>query len=146
MNSLSLSRLPSMSSPILAAMLTAFVTLGTIQAAPNPDAFAIVGAMLGTIIIFLEAREKGRSWLKTASSVIGSAFCGATIPGGLLWWFAPDFAAKAHWQIWAGAGFICGLAGWGTVVAAVAIWESRRDALLKKAADRYFPGSTETPK
>jgi len=128
-----------MSFPVIASALTAIMTLVTIQAAPDPDAFAIIGAMLGTVIIFLEAREKGRTWLKTATSVIGSAFCGAVLPGGLLWWFAPDFAAKAHWQIWVGAGFICGLAGWATVAAAVAIWESRRDAILKNAADSYFP-------
>ena len=130
---------PSMSSPILATMFTAFITLVTIQAAPNPDAFAVIGAMLGTIIIFLEAREKGRSWLKTATSVIGSAFCGTVLPGGLLWWFVPEFASKAHWQIWAGAGFVCGLAGWATVAAAVAIWDSRRDAILNSAADHYLP-------
>jgi len=129
----------SMSSPLLASALTAVITLAAIQAAANPDAFAIVGAMLGTIIIFLEAREKGRSWLKTGSSVIGSAFCGTVLPGALLWFFVPEFAAKAHWQIWAGAGFLCGLAGWATVLAAIAIYESRRDAILKRAADRYMP-------
>lgn len=133
-----------MSSPILAVIATVTATLGAIEAAANPDAFAIIGAMLGTIIIFLEAREKGRSWLKTASSVIGSAFCGAVLPGAVLWNVAPVFAGNANWQIWAGAGFICGLVGWGTVVAAVAIWEARRDALLKKAADRYFPDQTPT--
>lgn len=130
-----------MTSPLIASIVTAAVTLGAIQAAANPDAFAIVGAMLGTIIIFLEAREKGRSWLKTGSSVIGSAFCGAVLPGALLWFFYPDFAAKAHWQIWAGAGFLCGLVGWGTILAAIAIWDARRDAILKKTADRYLPRS-----
>ncbi len=130
---------PSMSSPVVAATLTAGATLGTVQAAASPDAYAIIGAMLGTIIIFLEAREKGRSWLKTGSSVIGSAFCGAVLPGGLLWWLAPEFAKKAHWQIWAGTGFLCGLVGWATVLAIIAIWDKRRDALLNKAADRYLP-------
>lgn len=130
---------PSMSQPVIASALTALFALGAIQAAANPDAYAVIGAMLGTVIIFLEAREKGRSWLKTASSVVGSAFCGAVLPGALLWWLAPEFAAKANWQIWAGTGFLCGLAGWATVASAVSIYESRRDTLLRKAADHYLP-------
>ncbi len=135
-----------MSSPVLAAFATAAVTLGAIQAAANPDAYAVIGSMLATVIIFLEAREKGRSWLKTATSVIGSAFCGSVLPGGLLWWLVPDFAGKAHWQIWAGAGFLCGLLGWATVVSGIAIWEARRDALLRKAADRYLPVDSPGPR
>lgn len=129
----------------IATFLTASIALIVVQVAGNPDAFTAVGAMLATAIIFLEARDKKRSWLKTGSNVIGSFFCGAVVPGGFLWWKFPEFAVSARWQIWAGAGFVAGLVGWGTVASAVAIYEARRDMLLKKAADRLFSNSNTGP-
>src|SRR4051812_28413099 len=91
-------------SDILLALAACF-SVATIQAAGNPDAFTIVGAIIATLIVMLEAREKRRSWLKTSTLVLGSLFTGAVAPGWIMWTWFRETAPHAPWQAWAGLGF-----------------------------------------
>lgn len=105
---------------------------GLAEMTPNAaDAWTAAGALLGTFVAVLEANQKRRQWTQTASIVIASSFCGTTLPGVLAaWLLSPERAHSLQWQMWALAGFVCAIPGWGLVLG-VLQWAKRAPATVE---------------
>lgn len=107
------------------------------------DIVAVIGAILATVIVILEARKKDRTLANTITLFIGSSLIGSITPGALFYNVWPERAESFTWHIWISLGFAAGLIGWLIVAG---IWNfviRRRDAFIAAAAKRWLP--TEPP-
>jgi len=113
--------------PLAATISGALMTPGA------ADAWAAVGALLGTFVAVVEASQKRRGWLQIASVVVASSFCGATIPGAAASAFLSEASAQnLGWQSWAIAGFVLAVVGWGLVLGAIK-WGAKRAPQVAEA-------------
>lgn len=88
------------------------------QMTPNTaDAWTAAGAMLGSFIAVMESNSKRRGWAQTATLLVASSVCGVLLPGAAAEYaLAPETKDRITWQMWALAGFVSALPGWGVVI------------------------------
>jgi predicted membrane protein len=107
--------------PVFAALLAMPVASVIVNHPGAADAYAVLGAMIGSIMALVEARKKDRSIAHTLSVFLGSASMGAFLPGIAyqmgIWrgWLSVESLPYITWQAWAAAGVGCGLFGWGVL-------------------------------
>ncbi len=112
---------------------------------PNGDMVAAAGAMLGTVIVVLEAREKQRPLLSTAVLLFGSAGCGIIFPGLLMFNVWPDIASHLSWHAWGALGLIFSLGGWGPLRAIVNRVQLSQDRIAQAITEKWL-GKSEPAK
>jgi hypothetical protein len=104
--------------PVLATALAVPATALVIEHPQAADAYAVLGAILASLISLIEARYKGREFGPCITNFIASAASGFLAPKlgflclvqiGTLTHESPIVRA---WEAWAAAGFVCGLNGW----------------------------------
>lgn len=116
--------------PVLATALALPATALVIEQPRITDIYAVLGAILASLISLIEARYKARDFGPSLANFIASAAAGSFAPkaGFLLLvqigTLTHDSALVKAWEVWAFAGFICGLNGWLVI--------SRITAALKK--------------
>jgi predicted membrane protein len=105
--------------PVLATALAVPTVAIVLEQPSAADAYAIIGAILASIITLMEARYKARPLLPSIANFLGSAAAGSFFPAiayyvCMQWgWIHPDTSHWAKtWQAWAAAGFLSGLNGW----------------------------------
>ncbi len=128
----------SVALPAMAALLAA------LSGPDTRDAWAMTGAMLGTVIAVIEARKKDRSLASTISVVIASAFTGTVAPGAVVALWFPEFSDKINWQIWSGCGFAAALVGWGFILAFMKFFVNRAPKLIESLSNRFFGQSADS--
>lgn len=121
----------AMSLPVLAMILAVAPAAIVIEQPTASDSYAILGAILVSVIALMEARHKGRPFLPSVANFLGSAFAGSSFPTIayfilVQWgWIHPEKHLWARtWQAWAAAGFISGLNGWWLIHRASALLKS----------------------
>lgn len=109
----------AISLPVLAMILAVPAAAVVIEQPNASDAYAILGAILASVITLMEARYKSRPFLPSVANFLGSAAAGSFFPAIgyfilMQWgWISPEKHLWARtWQAWAAAGFVCGLNGW----------------------------------
>jgi hypothetical protein len=104
--------------PVLATALAVPATALVIEHPQAADVYAVLGAILASLISLIEARYKGRDFRPALTNFIASALAGVCAPKiGFL--FLVQLGTLTHesvivraWEAWAAAGFVCGLNGW----------------------------------
>jgi predicted membrane protein len=130
----------TLSLPAMAAVVAA------LSGPDTRDAWAMTGAMLGTVIAVLEARKKDRSLASTVTVVIASAFSGAVAPGLVVANWFPQFAERMTWHLWSASGFAASVVGWAFVIAAMRALITRAPATGEAIADRFAPKNQDDKK
>ncbi len=106
---------------------------------PGPkDMYAVIGAMLATVIAILEARKQDRSFANTVCVFIGSSFIGGILPGVMFLNIWPERALTFTWHVWAFIGFGFGLIGWTLALACVRYAQKRKDAIVAELARKWL--------
>jgi hypothetical protein len=120
----------ALSMPVLAMILSTATAAIVIEHPSSDDSYSILGAILASIIVLMEARSKNRPFLPSVANFLGTSAAGSICPtiGYYIlvqWgWISPDKHLWTRtWQAWAAAGFVCGLNGWWLI--------HRGSALLK---------------
>lgn len=112
--------------PVLATALAVPATALVIEHPRAADVYAVLGAILASLISLIEARYKGRDLGPALTNFLASAAAGSFTPkiGFLclvqLGTMTHESAIVKAWEVWAFAGFICGLNGWLVIHAASA--------------------------
>ena len=110
--------------PVLATALAVPATALVIEHPQAADAYAVLGAILASLISLIEARYKGRDLRPALTNFLASAAAGSFTPkiGFLclvqLGTMTHESVLVKAWEAWAAAGFICGLNGWLVIHAA----------------------------
>jgi predicted membrane protein len=110
--------------PVLATALAVPATALVIEHPQAADAYAVLGAILASLISLIEARYKGRDLRPALTNFLASASAGSFAPkiGFLclvqLGTLTAESVIVKAWEVWAFAGFICGLNGWLVIHAA----------------------------
>lgn len=129
--------------PIASALVATLATPTTL------DAWAAVGASVGSMIAVIEALKKDRSWPHLASVLGASWFLGLIGPAVIVQFFAPEIKPQLSWHAWAGLGFLVALVGWAVVAAVLTVTPAvGRWAVRTGAAKAGFPlptGDFEEP-
>ena len=109
----------ALSMPVLAMILSTASAAIVIEHPSSDDAYSILGAILASVIVLMEARSKNRPFLPSVANFIGTSAAGSICPtiGYYIlvqWgWISPEKHLWARtWHAWAAAGFVCGLNGW----------------------------------
>jgi hypothetical protein len=104
--------------PVLATALAIPATALVIEKPQAADIYAVLGAILASLISLIEARYKGRDLGPALTNFLASASAGSFAPkiGFLilvqLGTLTHESAIVRAWEAWAFAGFVCGLNGW----------------------------------
>ena len=104
--------------PVLATALAIPATALVIERPQAADIYAVLGAILASLISLIEARYKGREFGPAMTNFISSALAGVCAPkiGFLclvqLGTLTHESVIVKAWEAWAAAGFVCGLNGW----------------------------------
>lgn len=104
--------------PVLATALAIPATALVIEQPRVTDVYAVLGAILASLISLIEARYKGRDLGPALTNFLASASAGSFAPkiGYLLLvqigTITDESAVVRAWEAWAFAGFVCGLNGW----------------------------------
>jgi predicted membrane protein len=94
------------------------VAVIAVRAPGVDDIYAVLGAVVASILAVMESLQKRRDYFHAVSTFLGSGFVGAFAPGPVyhllahLKWIPADAAMFGLWQTWAIAGFVFGLNGW----------------------------------
>ncbi len=112
--------------PAIATALAIPATALVVEHPRAADVYAVLGAILASLISLIEARYKGRDFRPALTNFIASALAGVCAPKiGFL--FLVQLGTLTHesviaraWEAWAAAGFVCGLNGWLVIHAASA--------------------------
>jgi hypothetical protein len=109
----------AISIPVLAMILSTASAAIVIEQPTTADTYPILGAILASVVVLMEARYKNRPFLPSVAGFIGSSAAGSFIPAPAYYvltqmgWISPEEHLWTRaWQTWAAAGFICGLNGW----------------------------------
>lgn len=104
--------------PVLATALAIPATALVIEQPRVTDVYAVLGAILASLISLIEARYKGREFGPSLTNFLASAAAGSFAPK-IAFLCLVQIEALTHdsvivraWEAWAAAGFICGLNGW----------------------------------
>lgn len=132
----------SYSTVILTAICAAVASAGAVMLPDQRDAFAVSGAMLGSVLAVLEALKRGRDFRHLASVFIASSAIGGFGPGAAIHWLIiPEKIDEITWHVWSAAGFVFALAGWATTHACMSIFMRRIPTMIEKQVDRFDPPS-----
>lgn len=135
----------SYSTIILTAVGAAIASAGAVMLPDQRDAFAVSGAMLGSVLAVLEALKRGRDFRHLASVFIASSAIGGFGPGATIhWMIAADKIDEITWHVWSAAGFVFALAGWATTHACMSVFMRRIPTMIEKQVDRFDPPSRPT--
>lgn len=117
--------------PVIAMVLSTASAAIVIEHPSSDDSYSILGAILASIIVLMEARSKSRPFLPSVANFIGSSAAGSIFPTIgyyilIQWgWINPEKHLWTRtWQAWAAAGFVCGLNGWWLIHRASGILKS----------------------
>jgi hypothetical protein len=109
----------AISIPVLAMILSTASAAIVIEQPATADLYPILGAILASVIVLMEARYKNRPFLPSVANFIGSSAAGSFIPAPVYYlltqwgWISPEEHLWTRtWQAWAAAGFLFGLNGW----------------------------------
>ncbi len=117
--------------PVLAALLSLPCVAVVVHNPDSGDAYAVLGAIIASILALIEARKKDRELGHTLSVFLGSASMGSIVPGlvyhAAVWrgWVPRDSQQLMPWQVWAFGGLLFGLNGWGLLHVANAVLRQR---------------------
>ena len=121
----------AISLPVLAMFLGTASAAIVIEQPTTADSYPILGAILASVIVLMEARYKNRPFLPSVANFLGSSAAGALFPAPAYYvltqwgWINPNEHLWARtWQAWAAAGFVCGLNGWFLIHRASTILKS----------------------
>lgn len=104
--------------PLLVAASLPAMTIAAVKGPATDDIYAVMGAVIASILAVMESFQKKREYFHAASTFLGSAVIGAFAPGplyhilGYLGIVSPDAQVWKLWQTWALCGFLMGLNGW----------------------------------
>ena len=104
--------------PVLATALAVPATALVIEHPRAADVYAVLGAILASLISLIEARYKGRDLGPSLTNFLASAAAGSFAPKiGFLCMvqigtLTHESVVVKAWEAWAAAGFVCGLNGW----------------------------------
>ena len=112
----------------LAAALVAVITTPT-----TTDAWAAVGASVGSMIVVVDSLKKDRSIMHLACVLASSWFLGLILPAVVVQFWQPSLMQLLSWHAWAGMGFMVSLFGWGITAVILA---------LSPSVSRWVVGST----
>jgi hypothetical protein len=128
--------------PVLATALAIPASALIIEHPRAADVYAVLGAILASLISLIEARYKGRELGPSLTNFLASAAAGSFAPKiGFLCFVQlgtlthESMIVKA-WEAWAFAGFVCGLNGWLVIHSA--------SAALKNWLTKTTPDTTDT--
>lgn len=114
------------------------------------DMYAIIGAMLASAISLIYALRKEHSAGLIISVIISAAIIGGLGPGAavdllvMLQWLQQTTADTISWRLYALAGFVLGLGGWGIVQAIHRLMQAGTEWAERRALRKYLSG--EDPK
>jgi hypothetical protein len=112
--------------PAIATALAIPATALVVEHPRAADVYAVLGAILASLISLIEARYKGRELGPSLTNFLASAAAGSFAPkiGFLclvqLGTLTHESVIVKAWEVWAFAGFVCGLNGWLVIHAASA--------------------------
>jgi hypothetical protein len=100
--------------PLAAFALCAVPALLAVIGGPaTEDIYAVIGAMLAAVVVLVDySSSYKRGTMKFISVFISSATIGSFGPGIAAHWLMADQTPSLTWHMWAGLGFVFGLAGW----------------------------------
>lgn len=109
----------ALSIPVLAAFLSLPAAAIVIEQPTFSDSYAMLGAILASLITLIEGRHRGRPLLPLVANFLGSAAAGTFFPTIAFlflvqWgWIEPaKHVWSRTWHAWSAAGFVCGMNGW----------------------------------
>lgn len=124
--------------PVFAAMLCLPAGLVITSSTPvSSDIYAVLGAMIASILALVEARKKDRTVGHTISVFVGSASVGSFLPGVLVYlakekgWMDASTVEGIIWQGWALMGILCGLNAWWLLHGANRYLQKRAEKLFR---------------
>jgi len=106
----------------------------------TPDTSAFVGSLAAAVIALNDARSTQKDRRTLACVVIASIVVGMLLPGGIMFNWYPDVAARWTFHLWTLSGLVCGLLGWGAVLVVLAGGKwiiARKDKLAHKAGQHF---------
>lgn len=104
--------------PVLATALSIPATALVIEHPDSTAVYAVLGAILASLITLIEARYNGRDLRPALTGFLASAAAGSFTPKPIFlillqWgWLTADSPLVRAWEVWAAAGFMCGMNGW----------------------------------
>jgi hypothetical protein len=104
--------------PVIATALAIPASALIIEHPKAADVYAVLGAILASLISLIEARYNGRELGPSLTNFLASAAAGSFAPKiGFLCFvqlgtLTHESVIVKAWEAWAFAGFVCGLNGW----------------------------------
>lgn len=121
----------ALSIPVLAVTLSLPAAAIVIEQPSVSDSYAMLGAILASLITLIEGRHRGRPLLPLLANFIGSAAAGSFFPAIAFFvlvqwgWIEPaKHVWSRTWHAWAAAGFLCGMNGWWIIHRATGLLKS----------------------
>ena len=112
----------------------------------TPDTSAFVGSLAAAVIALNDARSTQKDRWTLACVVIASIVVGMLLPGGIMFNWFPDVAARWTFHLWTLSGLVSGLMGWGAVLFVLACknWLlQRKDKLASRVGQRFLGGEDD---
>lgn len=116
--------------PVLATALAIPAMTVVIEEPRRADIYAVLGAILASLIALIEARYKARDLGPAVTNFLACAAAGAFAPKLLFLallqsgWLTAEAPLVRAWEAWAAAGFLLGMNGWWLIHRATAALKS----------------------
>ncbi len=113
--------------PVLATAFALPAAALVIEEPRRVDAYAILGAILASLIALIEARYKGKDFRLAMTNFMACAIAGSLAPKMAFlmivqWgWITAENPLVRAWETWAAAGFMLGMNGWWLIHKASAL-------------------------
>jgi hypothetical protein len=120
----------SLTIPVIATAFAIPAAALVIEQPRSADMYAVLGAILASLIALIEARYKGRDLGPAMTQFLACAIAGSVAPKlaflGLLQWgfVTTENPLVRAWEAWAAAGFMLGMNGWWLIHKATAFIKS----------------------
>lgn len=129
----------ALSIPVIAAILSLPAAAIVIEQPTFNDSYAMLGAILASLITLIEGRHRGRPLLPLVANFLGSAAAGSFFPAIAFlflvqWgWIEPaKHAWSRTWHAWSAAGFVCGMNGWWIIHRATGLMKAFEAAAKRR--------------
>lgn len=129
----------ALSIPVIAAILSLPAAAIVIEQPTFNDSYAMLGAILASLITLIEGRHRGRPLLPLVANFLGSAAAGSFFPAIAFlflvqWgWIEPaKHAWSRTWHAWSAAGFVCGMNGWWLIHRATGLMKAFEAAAKRR--------------
>lgn len=125
----------------------ASIVVAVVRSVPvRNDIVAVIGALIGGVIVVMEARKKDRTFANSVVLFTSSTFIGGVTPGVLFGNVWPDLADRFTWHVWISLGFLTSLVGWVLVKAGWDFVKRNRSGFVTAALSRLnLPPPKEPP-